>query len=136
MPKNQKGGKHKHFKKGDDNVKRDLIIKVEGEEYGIVTKMLGDCRLLAKSLRDGVERMCHICGAMQKKKIWIYPNDLVLISLREGEINAGDVILKYTPDEHKELVRIGEITKDLIKIDVTGLGLDEKDANDNVVDFI
>ena len=42
-------------------------------------------------------------------QIWIAAGDIVLVSLREYQDEKGDVILKYTADEARELKTRGEI---------------------------
>ena len=45
-----------------------------------------------------------------KNRVWIRAGDLVLISLREDlEEDKGDVIMKYTHDEFKDLKKEGEL---------------------------
>ncbi|XP_015374570.1 PREDICTED: eukaryotic translation initiation factor 1A, X-chromosomal-like [Diuraphis noxia] len=75
-------------------------------EYAQVTKMLGNGRLEAMCF-DGVKRLCHIRGKL-RKKVWINQADIVLIGLREYQDTKADVILKYTPDEARNLKTYGE----------------------------
>lgn len=119
MVKKNTGGKK--FKKKKNNgvsndVERPLVLKVDGEEYAQVVRLLGSCRLEAKCL-DGKTRLCHIRGTM-RKKVWIQVNDLVLVSLREYEDNKADVIYKYVPKEIKKLKDNGEIPDTLAINDV------------------
>jgi len=44
-----------------------------------------------------------------KRKVWIAAGDLVLCSLREFQNKKCDVILKYLPDEVKQLMALGQI---------------------------
>ena len=110
MPKNKgKGGKNYKKAKHAGPVKRDLVTKDsdEGLEYGKVEKMLGNGRILIKCF-DEVVRCGHIRGKM-KRKVWIGVGDLVLCSLREFQDKKCDVILKYLPDEIKQLKAQGLI---------------------------
>lgn len=115
VKKNTKGGKAHKKKKNDSsnesksNKKADL--KDEGQEYGQVTKLLGNCRLEVNCF-DGLKRLCHIRGSM-RKKVWIKLNDIVLISLRDFEENKADVIHKYDLDEVNYLKKEGEIPDDI-----------------------
>ena len=63
--------------------------------------MLGNGRVLVKCY-DEVVRVGHIRGKM-KRKVWIAIGDLVLCSLREFQNKKCDVILKYLPDEIRQL---------------------------------
>ena len=109
MPKNKgKGGKNRRRGKNEnDYEKRELVFKEDGQEYGQVVKMLGTGHVEALCF-DGVTRVCHIRGKM-RKKVWINQSDIVLIGLRDYQDGKGDVILKYTPDEARNLKAYGEL---------------------------
>ncbi|EOR00256.1 Eukaryotic translation initiation factor 1A [Wallemia ichthyophaga EXF-994] len=109
MPKNKgKGGKNRRRGKNDnENDKRELIFKEEGQEYAQVSRMLGNGRLEA-SCFDGNKRLGHIRGKM-RKKVWIGNGDIVLLSLREFEDEKADIIHKYSPDEARALKQYGEL---------------------------
>jgi translation initiation factor 1A len=97
MPPNKKGGKN--YKKGKhDNDDPTLYERLDGQMYGRVLKQLGNCNVLVYC-NDNRERICHIRGNM-RKKVWISPGDIVLISLREMEkasdtIERGDICARY-----------------------------------------
>ena len=76
-------------------------------EYAQVTKMLGNGRLEAQCF-DGEKRLAHIRGKL-RKKVWINQGDIILVSLREFQDAKGDVILKYTADEARNLKAYGEL---------------------------
>ena len=106
-----KGGKRKKdLNKGGAGSKRDLQLKEEGQEYGIVTRMLGNGRLECYCY-DGKTRLCTIRGTM-RRKVWINQSDTILIGLREYQDDKADVIHKFLPDEARELKKLGEIPKD------------------------
>nr|CAD7437856.1 unnamed protein product [Timema bartmani] len=128
MPKNKgKGGKNRRRGKNENETeKRELVFKEDGQEYAQVTKMLGNGRLEAMCF-DGVKRLCHIRGKLRKKathenfygleqkvlsillgKVWINQGDIILIGLRDYQDAKADVILKYTPDEARNLKTYGE----------------------------
>ncbi|KAI6657662.1 Eukaryotic translation initiation factor 1A, Y-chromosomal-like [Oopsacas minuta] len=109
MPKNKgKGGKNRRRGKNEnDYEKRELVFKEDGQEYGQVVKMLGTGHVEALCF-DGVTRVCHIRGKM-RKKVWINQSDVILIGLRDYQDGKGDVILKYTPDEARNLKAYGEL---------------------------
>lgn len=69
--------------------------------------MLGSGYLEATCF-DGEKRIVHIRGKL-RKKVWINQGDLILISLRDFQDNKGDVILKYTADEARQLKQLGEL---------------------------
>nr|CAD7256143.1 unnamed protein product [Timema shepardi] len=122
-----KGGKNRRRGKNENETeKRELVFKEDGQEYAQVTKMLGNGRLEAMCF-DGVKRLCHIRGKLRKKatrenfygleqkglpillgKVWINQGDIILIGLRDYQDAKADVILKYTPDEARNLKTYGE----------------------------
>ena len=107
------GGGNKHKKKKNNpsttEVERELIFKVESQEYAQVTKLLGNCRLEVQCF-DGKTRLANIRGSM-RKKVWIKMNDVVLVSLREYEDGKCDVIHKYDAKEVNRLKSLDEIPK-------------------------
>lgn len=109
MPKNKgKGGKNRRRGKNtNDEEKRDLNIKEEGQEYAQVIRMLGNGRLEGHCF-DGVTRLCHIRGKM-RKKVWVNQGDIILVGLRDFQDNKADVILKYSSEEARRLKAKGEL---------------------------
>merc|ERR1712122_430299 len=105
------GGKNEN-----EGVKRELVFKEDGQEYAQVTKMLGNGRLEAMCF-DGVKRLCHIRGKL-RKKVWIAQSDIVLVGLRDYQDAKADVILKYSPDEARNLKSYGEFPES-VKINET-----------------
>ena len=76
-------------------------------EYGQVSKTLGSGHLEIQCF-DGQKRIGHIRGKL-RKKVWIHPGDVVLVSMREFQDNRVDIILKYSSDEARSLKALGEI---------------------------
>lgn len=102
------GGKNRRRGKNEnDNEKRELTFKEEGQEYAQVVKMLGNGRLEALCF-DGEKRLAHIRGKL-RKKVWINQGDIILLSLRDYQDEKGDVILKYNADEARSLKAYGEL---------------------------
>jgi len=118
MPKNKgKGGKNRRRGKNEnEGMKRELVFREDGQQYAQVTKMLGNGRLTAMCF-DGVERLCHIRGKL-RKKVWIAQSDIVLVGLRDYQDAKADVILKYSPDEARNLKSYGEFPES-VKINET-----------------
>ena len=111
MPKNKTGGKKgkRGGNKNQGNV-RDLVFKEDGQEYGRVIKMLGNCRINVLCF-DGKERLGIICGQM-RKRVFINQDDIVLVCLRDYQDAKCDVVMKYTTDEARTLQAYGEIPKE------------------------
>lgn len=117
MPvKKGKGGKKKRKGKNHQNLdKRKLEFANDGQAYARVMKMLGDGRLEAKC-SDGETRLCHIRGKF-RKRVWINPEDLVLVDIRDFQPDKADVIHKYTNDEDITLQSYGELINGTAKED-------------------
>jgi len=127
MPKNKgKGGKNRRRGKNEnENEKRELVFKEDGQEYAQVTKMLGNGRLEAMCF-DGSKRLCHIRGKL-RKKVWINTSDIILVGLRDYQDQKADVILKYTPDEARNLKAYGELPENAKISDAVEFGENEED---------
>ena len=54
-------------------------------------------------------------------QVWVALGDIILVSLREYQDDKGDVIVKYSADEARELKTIGEIPEH-IAINETTVG--------------
>src|SRR5271167_2560319 len=79
------GGKNRRRGKNEnDNEKRELVFKEEGQEYAQVIKMLGNGRLEAMCFdpKGATRRLAHIRGKL-RKKVWVNQGDIILLSLRE-----------------------------------------------------
>merc|ERR1712110_217620 len=109
-------GKAKRSKRDATTVKKELEFKEDGQEYGQVTRMLGNGRCEVACF-DGVKRLCHIRGKM-RKKVWVNQGDIVLVSLRDFQDEKGDIIVKYTSEEARNLKTYGELP-DTVKINDT-----------------
>ena len=119
MPKNKgKGGKTRRRGKNENfGVKRELLLKEDGQEYAQVARMLGNGRLEAHCF-DGTKRLAIIRGKMQRK-VWINAGDIILVSLRDYQDEKADVIYKYNGDEARALKAQGELPEN-IKINEGG----------------
>ena len=133
MPKNKgKGGKNRRRGKNEnESDKRELIFKEDGQEYAQVVKMLGNGRLTAFCF-DGKERLCHIRGKL-RKKVWINQGDIVLVGLRDFQDDKADVLLRYNPDEARNLKTYGELPEEA-KINESVVGASHEDEEDIVFD--
>ncbi|KAI8916904.1 eukaryotic translation initiation factor 1A, Y-chromosomal [Entophlyctis helioformis] len=109
-------GDHGSGKNENENDKRELVFKEDGQEYASVNKMLGN-GWVEVTCTDGTKRTAHIRGAF-RKKVWIGVGDVVLLGLRDYQDDKADIILKYMPDEARMLKSYGELP-DNIKINET-----------------
>ncbi|KAG0415525.1 hypothetical protein HPB47_007306, partial [Ixodes persulcatus] len=123
-----KGGKNRRRGKNENETeKRELVFKEDGQEYAQVIKMLGNGRLEAMCF-DGMKRLCHIRGKL-RKKVWINQGDIILVGLRDYQDAKADVILKYNPDEARNLKSYGELPEHAKINDTVNFGEEEEDDN-------
>lgn len=111
MPKNTVGGKkykqQKH--KTDDQPNKPLLERENGQEYAVVTKLLGNSRVSAlfydRDLKREREIMCILRPGLKKKRQWAKMGSIILISLRDFEKDKADVLHVYNDEETKKLKR-------------------------------
>ena len=91
------------------NEEEEKITRVKiprGEEVlGIIEQRLGGNKMMVKCL-DGKSRNCRVPGRL-KRKLWLRPNDVVLIEPWELDKNKGDVIFKYRDNQIEWLKKNG-----------------------------
>jgi len=73
-----------------------------------VTKRLGDGRFEVLCIGDGAARLAHVRGKLWNR-VWVTPNDIVLVTLRAFQDQKVDIVHKYSDDEARLLERSGEI---------------------------
>jgi len=134
MPKNKgKGGKNRRRGKNENEEKRELVFKEDGQEYAQVLRMLGNGRLEAMCM-DGVKRLCHIRGKM-RKKVWVNTGDVILVGLRDYQDEKADVIMKYMADEARNLKQYGELPEHIRVNDADVEFQDDAGENGEFFDF-
>jgi len=133
MPKNKgKGGKNRRRGKNEnDDIKRELILKEDGQSYAQVTRILGNGYIEAFCFDNsgGKKRICHIRGKLRKKQ-WINQGDVILVGLRDYQDDKADVIMRYLADEARELKRMHEIPDN---INITETPSNNNDVLDDIV---
>jgi translation initiation factor 1A len=67
------------------------------EVIGIIEQRLGGNKMMVACL-DGKSRNCRVPGRL-KRKLWLRPDDVVLIEPWEMDFNKGDVIFKYPSNQ-------------------------------------
>eukprot|EP01006_Ploeotia_vitrea_P005949 TRINITY_DN120307_c0_g1_i1.p1 TRINITY_DN120307_c0_g1~~TRINITY_DN120307_c0_g1_i1.p1 ORF type:complete len:140 (+),score=10.71 TRINITY_DN120307_c0_g1_i1:66-485(+) len=135
MPTKSKGGNKQKKQKngGREEERRDLIFREDGQQYGSVTKMLGDRRVQVYCF-DNVERIGLIRKAL---RVWINVGDIVLVSLRDFQDSKADVIHRYTAEEARTLVAYDELPAST-KINQTAvdMALNNGNADDDDAGFV
>jgi translation initiation factor 1A len=111
--KANRGGKRAKKMKNHSEVRDEtLVTKEEGQEYARVTKVLGSCRFMLDcydgKTRIGLMRGKNTRGAAKRNNL-THHDDIVLIALRDYEKDKCDIILKYSYDQVKKLVKQGDL---------------------------
>ncbi|MDP2672780.1 MAG: translation initiation factor eIF-1A [Nanoarchaeota archaeon] len=75
------------------------------EVIGIIEQRYGGNKMKVNCL-DGKERNCRVPGRL-KRKLWLRPNDVVIIEPWELDNEKGDVVLKYHSSQIEWLKRNG-----------------------------
>jgi translation initiation factor 1A len=117
MPKNKgAGGKNRRKGKGQSTGPKELVFKEEDQEYGQITKSLGNgyMEVTCFTSSGNVQRRAHIRGNM-RKRVWMAAGDIVLVSTRGYQDSTCDIVLKYTSDEAR-LLRIKHQIPDTVEI--------------------
>lgn len=89
------GGKNRRRGKNEnDDDKRELVFREDGQQYAQVIKMLGNGRLEAQCF-DGEKRLAHIRGKMRKKvrveAICIYVCKAVVLTFLFACVRSGSI---------------------------------------------
>jgi translation initiation factor 1A len=78
----------------------------KGEQIiGIIEQRLGGNKMMVNCL-DGKKRNCRVPGRL-KRKLWLRPNDIVIIQLWELDKDKGDVVFKYRQNQIEWLKQNG-----------------------------
>lgn len=83
---------------------RELAVEEPGISlYARVTTMLGNARMRVLC-SDNSEKLAHIRGNMRRRD-YIQPGDMVLVTLRDFEQGKVDVVFKYSGTEASQLIK-------------------------------
>ena len=82
----------------------------KGEVIGIIESRLGGNKMMV-SCMDGKSRNCRVPGRL-RRKLWLRPNDVVIVAPWELDNSKGDVLLKYKPNQIQWLRKNGHLEKE------------------------
>ncbi len=103
-------------KKKNFNTKKNenYEINFEYEEYGLVKKLLGNCRVNLIT-NSGDEVVGVIRGNMRKynKRVLIEKGDIVVVSKREFQSNKVDIVHKISLDKYPDILNGDNISNTL-----------------------
>lgn len=84
--------------RNDEDQKVVRVKLPKGDEImGIVEQRLGGNKMMVDCF-DGKARNCRVPGRL-RRKLWLRPNDVVIIEPWELDKNRGDIIFKYRPNQ-------------------------------------
>jgi len=102
---------YKNNKKHSSNAEEGQVTRVKlprGKEIlGIIDQRLGGNKILVNCL-DGKSRNCRVPGRL-KRKLWLRPEDVVIIEPWELDNDKGDVLFKYRPNQVAWLRKNGHL---------------------------
>ena len=85
--------------KNEDEEQKVTSVRLpgKGEIIGIIEQRLGGNKMMVRCL-DGKTRNCRVPGRL-KRKLWLRPEDVVIIRFWDLDENKGDIILKYRKNQ-------------------------------------
>jgi translation initiation factor 1A len=89
-------------------------VREDQQDYGRITKVLGGCRFMVLLSITGRESIGWLCGSLHRRG-WLMVDSVVLVSIRDFQNDKVDIIHKYTDDNVKQLLGLGEITPAFIQ---------------------
>jgi translation initiation factor 1A len=89
----------KSYKKQREEAPQVTRVKLPRQEevIGIIEERHGGNKMKVKCL-DGKERNCRVPGRL-RRKLWLRPGDVVIVTLWELDKDRGDIIYKYRPSQ-------------------------------------
>lgn len=80
------------------------------EVIGIVEQRHGGNKMQVSCV-DGKSRNCRVPGRL-KRRLWLRPNDVVIVEPWELDETKADILLKYTPAQVKWLKQNGHLEQE------------------------
>ena len=95
--------------KNNSNQEEQKIMRAplpKGREViGIIEQRLGGNKMMVSCV-DGKSRNCRVPGRL-KRKLWLRPEDVVIVEPWELDINKAGILLKYKPNQIEWLKKNG-----------------------------
>jgi translation initiation factor 1A len=112
----------------------DYNLDKENEEYAIVTKLLGNCRVSVVT-NSGNECIGIIRGSLRKfsKRILIEKADIVVVSIRDYQNSKVDIVHKFNREQIQLLIKEKNLAQSIINF-YNNKTKFEKPDNNNIVD--
>ena len=104
----------KDIKEPEEVKEEQKVVRVKlpkgGEIIGIIEQRLGGNKMMVNCL-DGKSRNCRVPGRL-RRRLWLRPNDVVIISPWELDNKRGDILLKYRVNQIEWLKKHGYLEKE------------------------
>lgn len=110
--KNKTGGKKFKSQKKSTSRERELVFRENDQAYARLIKPLGDGRFECECFELEQTKIGHIKGSF-RKRVWMNPGDIVLVSFRDFDQSKCDIIYKYSDIEAQQLKSYGEIAENI-----------------------
>ena len=104
--------KKEHETEEEQKVGR-VKLPEENQVIGIIEMRLGGNKMQVHCL-DGKVRKCRVPGRL-KRRLWLRPNDVVIVELWELDKSRGDIIFKYKPAQVEWLKEHGYLEKEKLE---------------------
>ena len=98
---------------GDLSKKMRVPLPKGREIIGIIEQRFGGNKMNV-ICNDGKTRNCRVPGRL-RRKLWLRPEDVVIIEPWELDNTKGDILLKYTPTQVKWLRQNGHLEKESLE---------------------
>ncbi|MBR9702013.1 translation initiation factor IF-1A [Candidatus Pacearchaeota archaeon] len=100
----------KSFKRPNPDDEPRIIrapLPKQGEVIGIIEQRLGGNKMMVHCL-DGKQRNCRVPGRL-RRRLWLRPDDVVIVQPWELDDTKGDLLLKYKPNQIAWLKKNGHL---------------------------
>ena len=112
MPKHAK--KRKNSSKRSEIEKRPIPTTSPGQEYCVVSKVLGSRRFTVRFPDDGGDKLGVLAGRVKKRSsTWVSVGTWVIASVRDYQTSKCDIFEVLGKDEVTRLERMGELSSSL-----------------------
>ena len=113
----------------------DYNLDKENEEYAIVIKLLGNCRVSVFT-NSGNECIGIIRGSLRKfsKRILIEKGDIVVVSLRDYQNNKVDIVHKFNREQIQSLINEKILAQSIINFYNNKTKFEKTDNNTTIHD--
>ena len=125
--------KQKKYLNNSDN--NDYKLDENNEEYAIVLKLLGNCRVTVFT-NSGNECIGIIRGSLRKfsKRVLIEKGDIIIVSIRDYQNNKVDIVHKFNREQIQLLINEKKLSQSIINFYNNKIKLEKTENNRNDYD--